>query len=39
MTISVQVLTRRPTDETTTIVMPSWWRDIEVIKRFAAEDY
>jgi heme-degrading monooxygenase HmoA len=37
--LGFQILTRRHPDETTTIVMLSWWRDIEAIKRFAGEDY
>jgi heme-degrading monooxygenase HmoA len=37
--LGYQILTRRHSDETTTIVMLSWWRDIDAIKRFAGEDY
>jgi heme-degrading monooxygenase HmoA len=37
--LGFQILTRRHPDETTTIVMLSWWRDLDAIRRFAGEDY
>ena len=37
--LGYQILTRRHPDETTTIVMLSWWRDIDAVKGFAGEDY
>jgi hypothetical protein len=37
--LGYQILTRRHPDETTTIVMLSWWHDIDAVKGFAGKDY